>query len=223
MASNVNCQWNTHFCSWPIMFPVHNKFAIGVFLDLQKAFDVISHEILIKKLYNLGIRDELLDWFKNYLSDRVQRVEVNGKLSSQKTINISVMQGSILGPLLFLCFINDLPDISDTLKLLLFADNTCALDSDKNLELLIVRINNELQKLLNWFTVNKISVNIGKCKYIIFHRNRTKIPNNISQIALNLNMIGQQKNNSLVVPLERIHNSNIIKITNILASYLMNT
>ena len=82
-----------------------NKYALGVFLDLQKVFDVVSHKILLKKLNNLGIKGMALRWFESYLSDRIQCVDIKGNFSSFKTINISVMQGSVLRPLLFLCFL----------------------------------------------------------------------------------------------------------------------
>jgi Reverse transcriptase (RNA-dependent DNA polymerase) len=75
---------------------------IGVFIDLRKAFDVCSHEILLKKLKNFGIKDKALDWFRSYLASRVQQVDIDGNLSEQATLNISVLQGSILGPILFL-------------------------------------------------------------------------------------------------------------------------
>ena len=93
-----------------------NKFAIGVFLDLQKAFDVVSHDILLKKLSNLGIKDVVLKWFESYLSNRVQCVDISGNLSSSRVINISVMQGSVHGPLLILCFINDFLNASEILR-----------------------------------------------------------------------------------------------------------
>ncbi len=84
------------------------KYALGIFLDLKKAFDVCSHSILIRKLHKLGIRDSALNWFQSYLQGRQQRVDINGNLSSSRALDISVLQGSILGPILFLCYINDL-------------------------------------------------------------------------------------------------------------------
>ena len=84
------------------------NYCIGVFLDLKKAFDVCSHSILLKKFKKIGIEGTALDWFTSYLNNRKQRVDINGHLSHEKFINISVLQGSILGPTLFLCYINDL-------------------------------------------------------------------------------------------------------------------
>ena len=178
-----------------------NKYAIGVFLDLQKAFDVVSHEILLKKLSNLGIKDSALKWFESYLSNRVQCVDISGHLSNSKIINISVMQGSVLGPLLFLCFINDLPNASELLKLLLFADDTCALDSDTDLPKLINRVNTELQRISDWFITNRIAVNVSKCKFIIFHSRGKVVPNNIPQLCF-------KSINNVASPLERIHRNN---------------
>ncbi len=109
-------------------------------------------------------------------------------------------------------FINDLPNASEILKLLLFADDTCALDSDCDVSNLIIRVNTELAKISEWFLANKISVYVAKCKYryIIFHNQNKKIPDNIPAVVFN-------SNNSLVTPLERIHIKKlIIKVTNIL-------
>ncbi len=83
------------------------NFCIGVFLDLKKAFDVCSHEILLKKIHKMGIRGTAYNWFMNYLAGRTQFADINGNKSDPLAINISVIQGSILGPILFLCYIND--------------------------------------------------------------------------------------------------------------------
>ena len=122
-----------------------NKFCIGIFLDLKKAFDVVPHSILLKKLKKFGITGTTWNWFRSYLSNRKQKVEINGTFSNLASINISVLQGSILGPILFLCFINDLPNLPNLL-LLLFADDTGCFASDKNLNNLINTCNTELQK-----------------------------------------------------------------------------
>ena len=184
-----------------------NKYCIGVFLDLKKAFDVCSHQILIKKLKKLGVNGTALNWFKSYLANRKQVVDINGKISETKDIPISVLQGSILGPILFLCYINDMPG-STLLYTLLFADDTACLASGENLQDLINFINVELNKIAIWFRVNKMAVNAEKTKYIIFHARNKKVDPGNSVLVLNNNEPGQTPSNELIIPLTRICNVN---------------
>jgi len=142
-------------------------YCIGVFLDLRKAFDVCSHEILLKKLLKMGIRGITYDWFKNYLSGRSQVVDINGSKSEALPLDISVIQGSILGPILFLCYINDFWHAT-TLFSVLFADDTACLARGKVIPELITYVNTELQKISNWFRAIKMAVYTAKTKYIIF-------------------------------------------------------
>ncbi len=120
---------------------------IAIFWDLRKAFDTVNHKILFKKMFNIGIRGMELDWFKNYLLNRKQFVHLNGKSSNLLDILLGVPQGSILGPILFLIYINDLP-LSSLLKSLLFADDTALLASGSNIEDLTEFVNTEFQKVV---------------------------------------------------------------------------
>ncbi len=122
-----------HMMNFVSKAPNKKESTIAIFCDLRKAFDTVNHEILLKKMHKMGIRDKELDWFKNYLSNRKQFVYLNGKSSSLLEILLGVPQGSTLGPILFLIYINDLP-LSTLLKSLLFADDTALLASGSNID-----------------------------------------------------------------------------------------
>ena len=180
------------------------EFAIGVFLDFQKAFDLVDHNILLMKLEKLGVRGVALNWFKNYLKDRKQFVMVNGVLSSfSKLINISVLQGSILGPLLFLCFINDFHK-SNNLFNIHFADDTSCLVKGNNIVELSNIVNSEIQKIGVWLRSNKLSINSSKTKVIIFHPKGKTVEN--VNFVFNNNEPGKPEKQELISPLERITN-----------------
>jgi len=182
-----------------------NKYTIGVFFDLKKAFDVCSHDILLMKLSKMGITGTALNWFKSYLSDRTEVVEVNGNTSRTRKLKISVLQGSVLGPILFLCFINDLYRVTELLTLM-FADDTFSLQSGDDLDELSTIINNEINKMAIWFRSNRLAVNINKTKYMIFHMKGKKIQN-LPTIYYNGNEPNQPHNDSLVSILERYHDN----------------
>jgi len=183
------------------------KYAIGIFLDLKKAFDVCSHSILLRKLHKLGIKDTALQWFTSYLHGRQQKVDINGNLSSSRSLDISVLQGSILGPILFLCYINDLY-LHTTLFTTMFADDTACADADSDLNSLISRANMELKKIALWFRANKMVVNISKTKYIIFHNKGKTVDMDGKSVVYDDNEpLGVDPH--LVVPLERYHNDHV--------------
>jgi len=166
---------------------------------------VCSHEILLNKLQKMGINGTTHNWFKTYLSGRKQKVEINGSISSELPIDISVIQGSILGPILFLCYINDFYKAT-TLFSILFADDTTCLAKGKTLFELTNYVNAELQKLSNWFISNKMAVNTSKTKFIVFRTHGKKINNEDCILLFNNNEIGKPTDNSLIFPIDRIHN-----------------
>ena len=150
----------------------NNEYAIGIFVDLSKAFDTINHDILLRKLWHYGIRGITLDWFTSYLSNRKQFVTLNDVNSAHRTISTGVPQGSVLGPLLFILFVNDIVNSSRLLHFILFADDTNLFYSCRNLELLLTTVNLELCKLATWFRANKLSLNVNKTNFIMFGRKR---------------------------------------------------
>jgi hypothetical protein len=151
------------------------KHCISVFIDLKKAFDTVNHAVLLQKLSCYGIRGLPLDWMTSYLLNRQQCVKVGSQFSNYKTINIGVPQGSILGPLLFLFYINDLPNVSSKLASVLFADDTTLSAKHTNYEALITEINLELEKIKHWTLVNRLSVNIEKTFVMCFSNRRRGI------------------------------------------------
>ena len=179
-------------------------YCIGIFLDFKKAFDTVSHSILLDKLKAFGVTGITHKWFTSYLANRKQQVDINGVMSNSKNIDISVLQGSILGPILFLCFINDLPN-STLLYSFLFADDTAVLAFSSNLSELVQQVNEELQKIANWLRANRMAINVSKTKYILFHTRGKKIIENELKIVLNTNEIGKIEKPELIFPLERIH------------------
>ena len=142
--------------------------AYCIFLDFAKAFDTVNHEILLKKLHHYGIRGTPLNWFKSYLFDRQQLKEINDTLSDIDYIKCGVPQGSILGPLLFLIYINDIVNTSTVLKFFLFADDTTIIFSSKPSAMVEKVLNDELKKVNKWLVSNKLSLNINKSCYLNF-------------------------------------------------------
>ena len=129
----------------------NNEFGCGIFIDLKKAFDTVNHFILLSKLNHYGVRGKAYDWFQSYMSNREQFVCVNGHNSDSLSITSGGLQGSILGPLLFLLYINDLPNTSKLLSFHLFADDNNLYCSRKNLNDLELILNQERRSVAEIF------------------------------------------------------------------------
>ena len=190
-----------------------NKCLIGVFLDLSKAFDTMDHSILLCKLKQYGIRGIALDWFSDYLSNRTQFTHVNNASSTVLNVSIGVPQGSVLGPLLFLIYINDFPNSSDLLSFYQFADDTSIFYSSNTLANTVNVLNSELIKVSDWLRANKLSLNIAKTKCIYFEKKgNTRINisinnnnnNNINDISIN-NNLNICINNNQILPCSSVN------------------
>ena len=155
------------------------RYVIGIFLDFSKAFDTVNHKILLSKLETYGVRGIANDWLASYLDKRTQYCTFNGHKSSTRTINCGVPQGSILGPLLFLAYINDLGEISNKWSTLLFADDTNVFAEGTELDTLQNLVNNEIPMLIDWLRANRLSLNVKKTNTMIFGKAKDNIKKRI--------------------------------------------
>ena len=168
----------------------------NIYIDLSKAFDTLNFDILLNKLDYYSVQGCANRLIYSYLSDRWQFVEFNGHKSSYLPIKTGVPQGSVLGPLLFLIYINDLPLVSNVFDMLMYADDTtlyCNINQDIGEEV----INAELLKLWEWLSANKLSLNIAKTKYMVFHTSKRnviypnlKVNNNNIERVTQFNFLG---------------------------------
>ena len=147
------------------------KYTLGVFIDLEKAFDTVGHKILLRKMEIYGIAGITLKWFESCLPNRKQYIQINNiKSTDLKDVVWGVPQGSISGLLLFLIYVNDLQYSSSLLDHIMFANDTNLFYAEKNIKTLFDTDNIELQKISQWFISNKLSLKLRKTKYSLFHK-----------------------------------------------------
>ena len=172
------------------------KIPISVFLDMSKAFDTLDHNILIDKLKFYGLTNTPLNWFRSYLYGRQQYVDLDGHISNVTELSTGVTQGSILGPLLFIIYMNDIHDASSKFHFIIYADDTnlisplCSFNSsfslkDIDIDATSKHINTELGQIQEWLNINKLTLNVSKTKFMFFHHSQRAINNLIPKILIN--------------------------------------
>ena len=156
------------------------KISLLLLIDFSKAFDMVEHDILLGKLYHYGIRGIAYDWMKSYLTGREQFVSVGGKDSEKSVLKYGVPQGSILGPLLFIIYINDLPNLFKTAKFILYADDANIFLTGSNIKEIKEQVAQLGDELVKWVNCNGLALNLRKTNYIIFSRSKVDCDINLT-------------------------------------------
>ena len=164
--NSCECALQTILYDWKRA--INNKLIIGVvYLDFQRAFETIDRDLLVLKLENLGIKDAPLKWFKSYLSDRSQVTKYDGMISKSRSTKHGVPQGTVLGPSLFVIYINDIVQHKHKCDIQLFADDTLLYCIGENVDKILLTLNEEINLLEEWLSENSLKINTSKTKYMI--------------------------------------------------------
>lgn len=159
-------------------------FVLGLFIDLSKAFDTVDHEILLSKLWHYGIRGHANKFFRSYLSGRKQFTYVNDEKSELKDVKCGVPQGSVLGPVLFLLFVNDMYRAVIDSNIRLFADDTSLFTSGPHLDSLISESVIKYKNIFQWCIDNRLTINYSKTCFLLFHARNKRMPFDLNEIKV---------------------------------------
>lgn len=163
----------------------NNRFAIGLFLDIRKAFDTVHLDILCQKLERYGFRGQSLQFFKTYLNERYQRAVIDEHVSCLRPVCTGVPQGSVLGPILFTLYFNDLTNCLSKGSAVMYADDTALVFTTPSLHTAAQILNDELIKISQWFTANKLTLNTDKTKYVVFRSPHKPVDNDMDKLKIN--------------------------------------